>query len=102
MTSPAKPGQLSAGSSTRLRSRPDIFPTWPNIRHSVSNSASMPRCAGPLAIGAVALALGTAVGLAVPQTAENEWMGEARDTLVDKAQSVSQDAIEKVQQVARR
>jgi hypothetical protein len=40
--------------------------------------------------------------LAVPQTAENEWMGEARDTLVDKAQSVSQDAIEKVQQVARR
>jgi gas vesicle protein len=57
----------------------------------------------PLAIGAVALALGTAVGLAVPQTRkENEWMGEARDTLVDKAQSVSQDAMEKVQQVAQK
>jgi hypothetical protein len=57
----------------------------------------------PLAIGAVALALGTAVGLAVPQTRkENEWMGEARDTLVDKAQSVTQDAMEQVQQVAQK
>ena len=57
----------------------------------------------PLAIGAVALALGTAVGLAVPQTRkENEWMGEARDTLVDKAQSVTQDAMEQVQQAAQK
>jgi ElaB/YqjD/DUF883 family membrane-anchored ribosome-binding protein len=57
----------------------------------------------PLAIGAVALALGTAVGLAVPRTRkENEWMGEARDTLVDKAQSVTQDAMEQVQQVAQK
>jgi gas vesicle protein len=57
----------------------------------------------PLAIGAVALALGTAVGLAVPQTRkENEWMGEARDTLVDKAQSVAHDAMEQVQQVAQK
>jgi gas vesicle protein len=57
----------------------------------------------PLAIGAVALALGTAVGLAVPQTRkENEWMGEARDTLVDKAQSVTQDAMGQVQQVAQK
>lgn len=55
----------------------------------------------PLAIGAVALALGTAFGLAVPQTRkENEWMGEARDTLVDKAQSVASGAIDKIQQVA--
>jgi hypothetical protein len=57
----------------------------------------------PLAIGAVALALGTAVGLAMPQTRkENEWMGEARDTLVDKAQSVTQDAMEHVQQAAQK
>ena len=57
----------------------------------------------PLAVGAVALALGTAVGLAVPQTRkENEWMGEARDTLVDKAQSVAHDKIEQVQQVAQK
>jgi len=57
----------------------------------------------PLAVGAVALAIGTAVGLAIPQTRkENEWMGEARDTLVDKAQSVASEAIDKVQQVAEK
>jgi hypothetical protein len=55
----------------------------------------------PLAIGAIALALGTAIGLAAPQTRkENEWMGEARDTLMDKAQSVASDAMDKVQEVA--
>lgn len=53
----------------------------------------------PLAVGAVALALGTAVGLAVPTTRkENEWMGEARDTVVEKAQSLASDAIDKVQE----
>ena len=57
----------------------------------------------PLAVGAVALAVGAAVGLAVPQTRkESEWMGEARDNLVDKAQSVASSALEKVQEVAQR
>jgi ElaB/YqjD/DUF883 family membrane-anchored ribosome-binding protein len=55
----------------------------------------------PLAIGAVALALGTAVGLAVPQTQrENELFGQARDTLVERAQGMAQETIEKVQDVA--
>jgi gas vesicle protein len=55
----------------------------------------------PLAVGAVALALGTAVGFSLPQTQrENELLGEARDTLVDRAQEVAQDTLEKVQQVA--
>jgi hypothetical protein len=57
----------------------------------------------PLAVGAVALALGTAVGLALPQTRkENEWLGEARDALVDKAQTAAQDAIDEVKEVAQR
>ena len=55
----------------------------------------------PLAVGAVALAIGTAVGFALPQTQrENELLGEARDTLIDRAQEVAQDTLEKVQQVA--
>ncbi len=55
----------------------------------------------PLAVGAIAIALGTAVGLALPQTQrENEWMGEARDTLIDRAQEVAQNTMEKVQRVA--
>lgn len=55
----------------------------------------------PLAIGAVALALGTAVGLALPQTErENALMGDARDTLVEKAQGLAQETMGKVQEVA--
>jgi len=57
----------------------------------------------PLAVGAVALALGTAVGLAVPRTRmEDEWMGDARDTLMDKAQSVASQTLDKVGEVAER
>ena len=57
----------------------------------------------PLALGAVAVALGTAIGLAVPATRrENEWMGETRDKLVDRAQSVAQDTMNQVQDVARK
>lgn len=55
----------------------------------------------PLALGAIAIALGTAVGLALPQTErENQLMGEARDTLVERAQEVASDTFDKVQRVA--
>jgi gas vesicle protein len=57
----------------------------------------------PLAFGAIALALGTAVGLSVPATRkENEWMGEARDRLMEQAESVAQGTIEQVQDVAKK
>ena len=55
----------------------------------------------PLAVGAVALGLGAAVGLAAPPTRqESQLMGQARDRLVDTAQSVVQEAQQKVQRVA--
>jgi len=55
----------------------------------------------PLAVGAVTLALGAAVGLALPTTEkENELMGDARDSLVQKATSAASETFEKVQQVA--
>ena len=55
----------------------------------------------PLAVGAVALALGAAAGLMLPSTrTEDEWMGEARENLVQVAQEAARDTIEKVQQVA--
>ena len=56
----------------------------------------------PLAMGAVALGAGAALGLAIPQsTHEHEVMGEARDTFVEKAQEKAQDAQERVQRVAQ-
>ena len=55
----------------------------------------------PLAVGALAVGTGAAVGLAIPQTSqEHEVMGEARDTLVESAQENAQDVQQRVQQVA--
>jgi len=55
----------------------------------------------PLAVGAMALAVGAAVGMAIPETPqERRLMGEARDRLVDRAQEVTQDVAQKVQSVA--
>lgn len=55
----------------------------------------------PLAVGAVALALGAAVGLAIPTTrVENQWMGATRDDLIEQAKETANDAVGKVQQVA--
>lgn len=56
----------------------------------------------PLAMGAVAVAAGTAVGLALPSTRfEHEYIGETSERLVDKAQEVARDAIDKVQDAAQ-
>jgi len=56
----------------------------------------------PLAVGAVALAAGTAVGLVIPTTRfENEYIGETSERLVDKAQEVAREAIDKVQSTAQ-
>lgn len=55
----------------------------------------------PLTVGTLAVGVGAAVGLAIPETAkENEVMGEARDTVVEKAQEKAQEAQQKVQRVA--
>ncbi len=57
--------------------------------------------ANPLMIGAVALAAGAMVGLAIPSTEyEDELMGETRQNLVSKAQNAAQETVEKVKQVA--
>lgn len=56
----------------------------------------------PLAVGVAALAAGAAFGLAMPGTrVEREYMGEAREQFVDKAQSVAKATVDKVQRVAQ-
>jgi len=55
----------------------------------------------PLAVGAAMVIAGTAVGMAMPSTpVENRFMGEARDTLVERVQETAQETFEKVQAVA--
>jgi ElaB/YqjD/DUF883 family membrane-anchored ribosome-binding protein len=55
----------------------------------------------PLAVGAAAIAIGAAIGMALPSTqAEDEWMGETRDRLVYQAQETAQETMQKVKNVA--
>lgn len=55
----------------------------------------------PMAVGAVAIALGGAAALLIPESQrEIQFMGEARDKVVDRAQSGAQDVMQKVQRVA--
>lgn len=54
----------------------------------------------PMAAGLAALAAGAIVGLTLPATRlEGEYMGRARDRVVDQAKSVAQEAAGKVQRV---
>jgi len=56
----------------------------------------------PIAVGAAAIALGIAAGLAIPETPqENQLMGETRDTLAQRAQETVQQTAQKVQTVAQ-
>jgi ElaB/YqjD/DUF883 family membrane-anchored ribosome-binding protein len=55
----------------------------------------------PLAVGAVAAAVGVAVGLALPETErENRLMGDTKDGLIEKAQDAAQNAVDKVKEKA--
>lgn len=55
----------------------------------------------PLVLGAVALAVGAAIGAALPATRmEDEWLGEARDRLRDEALDKGRDALDKAGTVA--
>ncbi|HKU73315.1 MAG TPA: DUF3618 domain-containing protein [Pyrinomonadaceae bacterium] len=56
----------------------------------------------PLAVGAVAVAAGTAVGLMIPSTRlESEYIGETGERLVDSVQDAARGALDKVQDAAR-
>jgi len=55
----------------------------------------------PLALGAIALAVGAAVGFAIPSTNyEGRVMGEARENLVQRTQDAAGSLVDKAKQVA--
>jgi ElaB/YqjD/DUF883 family membrane-anchored ribosome-binding protein len=56
----------------------------------------------PLAVGAVAVAAGTAIGLVLPSTQfESEYIGETGERLVERVEDVARDALGKVQDAAK-
>ena len=57
----------------------------------------------PLALGAVAMALGVAAGLAIPVSdREVQLMGDARDQVVDRVRGMARETVDKVETVAER
>ena len=53
----------------------------------------------PLMVGAAAVVVGCAVGMALPETErENEWLGETRDNVVEKAQDAARDVATRAQE----
>ena len=55
----------------------------------------------PLAVGAAAVVLGAAIGLAVPETEqEHKLMGQARDNVMDRAKEVAGDTMDKAKRIA--
>jgi len=56
----------------------------------------------PLAVGAVAVAAGTAVGLLLPSTRmESEYIGETGERLVESVEDIARDALGRVQDAAK-
>jgi ElaB/YqjD/DUF883 family membrane-anchored ribosome-binding protein len=56
----------------------------------------------PLAVGAVAMAVGAAVGMALPETRrEQRLMGDARDRVVERGKALAQDAVDRAKQAAQ-
>jgi hypothetical protein len=52
----------------------------------------------PLALGAVAIAIGAAIGLSLPHTnVEDEWMGDTKERLLTRAEEVAGEAIHKAE-----
>ncbi len=57
----------------------------------------------PAAFGAGALALGAATGFVLPRTRlEDEWLGEQRDEVVQKAEQAARGAVDKVESAAKK
>jgi ElaB/YqjD/DUF883 family membrane-anchored ribosome-binding protein len=80
----------------------DVGSTLQQQAHRASDTYERWMHENPLAVGAAIMALGAAVGMAIPETPqERRLMGEARDRLMDRAQEVKQDVTQKVQNVAQ-
>jgi len=82
-----------------------------DARHSVHRAGSQMRAAQrrarhmtderPFAAGAIAAALGLAIGLAIPETErEDELMGSAKDALIERGRETVRDAAGRVQNAA--
>jgi len=78
--------------------------TGQRVRYAASNVQRRTRhfaSDSPFAAGAIAAAVGLAIGFAIPETErENEMLGEARDSVIDRGKDAVRTAAERVQTAA--
>jgi len=96
-------GELVAGAAEQARGTADAVATGAGytVQSGVGAFQRM-LDENPLAVGVLAAGLGLAAGLTAPSTPqESQLMGEARDTLVSRAQDMAQQTVQKVQTVTQ-
>jgi len=65
--------------------------------HAVQHRFSAYFEENPLVVGIAALAVGTAIGLAIPRTqVEDGWLGKTRDNVVDRAEQFAHEKLQRV------
>ncbi len=73
-----------------------------SVARQVGDNAGRMFQENPIAVGAVAVALGTAVGMALPATrAERNVLGQASGQVLQKAETAASDALSQVEDQAR-
>ena len=91
-------------SAARNRTREALSTATQRTRQTTARAGDALESAvrqNPLAVGVAAIAVGSVVGLALPVTrTEQQYMGETRDQLVDKASNAARDTVQKVQRAA--
>lgn len=92
----------SRTSTSPMRDRSTNAPqTRDSLRHYADRAESeLARWmrTNPLAVGLSAAAAGAVVGLSLPRTqTEDRWLGDTRDTLVERAQDAAQETVQKVE-----
>jgi hypothetical protein len=93
----------SAPSSDAAARVPEFGGEMPQYRRDTRRSLNFERVIrdNPLVVGAAAALVGAAIGMSLPASeTENRLMGEARDSVVDRAREAASDAAERVQDVA--
>lgn len=73
-----------------------------DYRHQAQRTFQDAMDRDPILIGGLALVVGAAIGAALPATAaEDSWVGETRDKLLDKGKDAVEDGFQKAQGVAQ-
>jgi ElaB/YqjD/DUF883 family membrane-anchored ribosome-binding protein len=73
-----------------------------DVARQVGDNASRVFQDNPLAVGAIAAAVGAGIGLALPATqTERQVLGQARDDMVERAESAASQALDEAEYKAR-